>query len=650
MPAVGLVGAFITPLLVQTEAPSVPGLFGYLLFVTAASLGVVRYTAWTWLGWATTIAGAAWVLVGISAGMERDVWAPALFVPAVALLNLALLPGAALDHPIGRRLAWVPCAVLGATGLLLATLDQGWTARIAVLLFVPLTIWRASTEPRLRLLPFLSAVLFLLLLAGWSVEIRDLPDIAIPPDAWTPAVVRALLATAALIAGCFAAAGLWFERRAVLPLPWASLAASVPVLTLLVCYWRVAAFEPSAGWASFALLLAVGLTGTVSLALREASRERAGIHAAGAVAALALGCSMLLREQWLTLAVSLFLPALAWIAALVDLPGLRRVALAVAAVVLVRLLLNWYVLDYGFGAWPVVNGLLVAYALPAAAFALAAAMFRRRGDDMVVGVLEAGSVALATVFVSLEIRQGVAPAGALTAPQLGFPEAALHVTSLAVMALATLRIAERLGRPVLDWGWRVQGALACAGGVLLILANPMFEAVDLGGWPLIDWLLPAYLLPALLASLALREAATAQPPPLRPFLGGYALVAGFVWLSLEVRHLFHPGSIAFDAVLVEEAELWAWSGAWLAYGVGVMAIGIASHDRRLRLAALAIIGLTTAKVFLVDMSGLVGLWRVLSFLGLGLVLIGLGAAYRRLVARPLPGVSPRGVSPPGVSP
>jgi uncharacterized membrane protein len=51
----------------------------------------------------------------------------------------------------------------------------------------------------------------------------------------------------------------------------------------------------------------------------------------------------------------------------------------------------------------------------------------------------------------------------------------------------------------------------------------------------------------------------------------------------------------------------------------------------LRLAALAIVGLTSAKVFLIDMSGLEGLWRVLSFLGLGLVLIGLGAAYRRLV-------------------
>src|SRR6185312_15255917 len=118
--AVGIAGAFVTPALVQTENPSLPGLFGYLLFVTAAALAVVRYTAWIWLGWATTIAGAVWVLLAIAAGTGTDIWAPALFVPAAAALNLGLLPGAALDHPIGRRLAWVPCAVLGATGLLLA--------------------------------------------------------------------------------------------------------------------------------------------------------------------------------------------------------------------------------------------------------------------------------------------------------------------------------------------------------------------------------------------------------------------------------------------------------------------------------------------------------------------------------------------------
>ncbi len=633
--AVGIVGAFVTPALVETEDPSLPGLFAYLLFVTATAQAVMRYTAWTWLGWASTIAGGVWMLLAIAAGTGSDAWAPALFAPAAAALNLGLLPDAALDHPIGRRLAWVPCAALGSAGLLLAVLEQSWETRIGVLLFTPLTIWYAAREVRLRLLPFVAALLFLLLLAAWSVDVHDWPDISVPPGQWEPAVVQALLATAAFLAGVFATAGLWLERRSSHPLTWASLAASVPVLTLAICYGRVAEFRPLLGWAVFALLLAAGLIGAAAAALREGqdtSRSRAGVYAAAAVAALALGCAMLLREQWLTLAVSLFLPALAWVAAKVELPALRQVALAVATLVLIRLLLNWYVLDYGLGQWPVVNDLLPAYAVPAAAFALAAAMFRRGGDDLSVGVLEAGSVAFATVLVALEIHQWFRPAGGSYEPQLEFAEAALQVASLSVLALLTLRIAERLNRPVLHWCWQILGALALCGSLLLVIANPLVTNLPVGTTKLFDWLLPAYLVPALLAVLALRQRATEHPVQLRPLLAGYALLAGFAWLTLEVRHLFNPGSIGLDSVPVQDGELWAWSGAWLAYGVMVMAIGIRTRVKKLRLTALAIIGLAAAKVFLVDMSGMVGLWRVLSFLGLGLVLIGLGALYRRLLA------------------
>ena len=251
---------------------------------------------------------------------------------------------------------------------------------------------------------------------------------------------------------------------------------------------------------------------------------------------------MMLREHWLTLALSLFLPSLAWVEAQADLPPLRKVALAVAAVVLIRLLLNWYVLDYAFGGLPVADGLLLAYGVPAAAFALAAAMFRRRSDDLTVGVLEAGSVAFVTVLVALEIRHA-AGQHEVAAAVLHFPEAAQHVAALAVLAVATMRIATRLDRPVLHWGWRVQGALALAGGALLILANPIVTGEPVGRLPLLDWLLPAYLLPACLAVLAIRHAATAQPAWLRRVLAGYALLAGFAWISLEVRHLFHPGAM-----------------------------------------------------------------------------------------------------------
>jgi uncharacterized membrane protein len=172
--------------------------------------------------------------------------------------------------------------------------------------------------------------------------------------------------------------------------------------------------------------------------------------------------------------------------------------------------------------------------------------------------------------------------------------------------------------------------------VALLLGNPAFTGEPVGPTPVLNALLPAYLLPALLAALAVRHPGTTRPPPLRPVLGGYALIAAFAWITLEVRHLFHPAAIGLDAAPIEDAELWAWSGAWLVFGAALMAGGIRAGSKALRLAAIAVIGLTAAKVFMVDMAGLVGLWRVLSFLGLGLTLIGLGAVYRRFVQPPLP--------------
>ena len=138
---------------------------------------------------------------------------------------------------------------------------------------------------------------------------------------------------------------------------------------------------------------------------------------------------------------------------------------------------------------------------------------------------------------------------------------------------------------------------------------------------------------AVLAGLALRF----QPAPAdRKKLGFYAVLAGFVGLGLGIRLTFHPDGMALDAEPVADGELWAYSGAWMLYGAVLMAMGIFRADRVLRLAALSIIGLVTGKVFLIDMADLAGLWRVLSFLGLGLALIALGAVYRRFVITPPP--------------
>ena len=643
--AVGIAGAFVTPALVATEDPSLPGLFAYLLVVSVAALLVVRHTAWIWLGWATTIAGGLWVCIA-AVSDAPDPWAAAAFVAAASAANLLLLPAVALDHPIGRRLSWVPFAVLGAAGLILESNAPGFAPRAGLFLLSPIAVAKGMTEPRLDRLPWLAALFGLLALLLWALpewhptgEVLSVEGVvmAVLPGAWAPEVIRPLLTAAALLAGFHAAAGFWLERRAKNPLHWAALVAAVPVLTLAVTYAQVAGFQTDIAWAAAALALTAALTGTAAAAAAEHAPKRAGVHAAGAVAALALGCAMLLRDQWLTLAIALSLPALAWIEARADLPPLRHVAQAVAALVLVRLLLNWYVLDYAFGGTPIVNGLIAAYAAPAAAFALAASMFRRRGDDLLVATLEAGAVAFLACFVALETRDWFGE-GHLENP-CGFREIAVHLLTLAVQATFYLHLAQRTGRPILHWAWRIMGGVALIVGTLLLVFNPAFTDEPAG----IFSLLAAYLIPAVLAVLASRRIAI---PQVRRSLGAYAVVACFAWITLQIRHFFHPGSMSLIFAPIEDAELWAWSGAWLAYGIALMTLGIRIGDRLIRLTALGVVGLVCAKVFLVDMADLTGLWRVLSFLGLGFALIGLGAIHRRFVLPTQHAPDATGVTPP----
>ncbi len=85
-----------------------------------------------------------------------------------------------------------------------------------------------------------------------------------------------------------------------------------------------------------------------------------------------------------------------------------------------------------------------------------------------------------------------------------------------------------------------------------------------------------------------------------------------------------------------DAEQYTYSVVWLAYGVALLLFGIAFRSQPARLASAAITLLTVAKVFLIDMAGLTGVFRALSFIGLGLVLVGIGWLYQRLLfpARP----------------
>jgi uncharacterized membrane protein len=73
----------------------------------------------------------------------------------------------------------------------------------------------------------------------------------------------------------------------------------------------------------------------------------------------------------------------------------------------------------------------------------------------------------------------------------------------------------------------------------------------------------------------------------------------------------------------------ALSAFWGCLGFGAIVAGLVWRKRAVRLAGLGLLALTVAKVLLVDLANLESMWRVGSFLAVGVVLLAGAFAYQR---------------------
>jgi uncharacterized membrane protein len=71
---------------------------------------------------------------------------------------------------------------------------------------------------------------------------------------------------------------------------------------------------------------------------------------------------------------------------------------------------------------------------------------------------------------------------------------------------------------------------------------------------------------------------------------------------------------------------------WTLYASLLVAFGVRMKSAFLRWQGLALFGLTTLKVFFVDLSDLSGFYRILSAIALGIVLLIVSFVYQRKLA------------------
>ena len=670
----GLIGALGAPLLVNSAEPNPWPAVPFVAVVCASAYGLARLRRWLWLASAAAIGAAIWQglfllrLDGANsidftlASLAHLVVETALLIVAFALAPhlrtpqseqhtdriasealiacgaIACLALAVISHSAGSGPGWIVAAalvvaMLGLTGIRLPAVASA-SAAAGVVILAALATW--GTYSGLIVDPYS-------FFAQWPTM-----------DAERLFVGFGLIASLALGALCFwrllNPAPLSFVKSAI----YAGAGALTPLGALSIIYLRLAHFENNTGLAAVAGGLAAAMAvGAAVFRQRRTTEETPavtlglGALAAGAIAALSLGLVFELSEGTLTVALALAALGSAFVGDRLGIPALRWCVLGLGLAVAGRLLYEPRIVGDALGKTILFNWLLFGYGVPALAFGLAARILRRSGEDAPMRVAQALSILCCALLLSFEIRHALND-GDPFAPMSGLIEQGLFAVVGILFSLVLMELNARRADPLYAFASLAFGALTLAQTIagLLLWENPYFSGVAIEGGAWFNGLIPGFCLPAL-AALVLALRARGRPPEWRRKAAvAVAVALAFAYVNLELRRLFQASpTIAYDAP-TGDGELYAYSALWLGLGVLLLAYGIVTRSKPARLASAALVSLTVLKVFLIDLAGLEGVLRALSFLGLGAALIGIGLVYQKLVfARP-PDAGAKAAAPP----
>ncbi len=108
-----------------------------------------------------------------------------------------------------------------------------------------------------------------------------------------------------------------------------------------------------------------------------------------------------------------------------------------------------------------------------------------------------------------------------------------------------------------------------------------------------------------------------------------AAAALALWtLSLEAIHYFAVQETRLSVDQTDAMQL-TLTVLWAAYGIGAIAVGIVLNDSRVRLAGLGVLAVAVVKLFAFDVFQLEAVYRVAAFVTLGILLLATGLAYQR---------------------
>lgn len=575
---------------------------------------------------------------------------PAAFLLMTGVTALAVLLAVRLDA--------LPVAVLGLVGGFLTPvlLTTGQDNQVALFTYVSLLdvgVLAVAYFKRWRVLDFLSFAATTLMTLGWAFRYYNKGKL------WTTLLFISLFFVVYSLLSFFhnvlpRRRSRWFD---------VSLLAANATVYFGFCYamWTDALYTEAAP-ATQALLIALFFAALFYYARTQSPADRLLAHAyvGAAVTFLTAAVAIQLELQWVTIVWAVEGLMLTWAGLRAGEPAARRAAVVVFAVAL----LHWLGFDarqYAFspqtlaegqdGFVPLLNARALSCLALVSAFAGAAWLYRgHAGADeghaslgegeraAAVGLYTLAANGLALTLVTLDVSDYF---GRQKAVSEGLArERAEGARQFSLTALWSL-----WGAGLVAYGvGRAQRVARYVGLALVVLATVKVLLVDLtfygAVWhaPLVNHTFLAFALLVAAYAVAVRLYArggsvSENELTVVPALVIVANVLALIALSAEAVGYFESrrdlGADFAGQRDVELAKQLSLSVVWALYGAGLLLVGRVRRSRLLRLMSLALLGLTTLKVFLLDLSALDRAYRIVSFIVLGAILLAVSYLYQK---------------------
>ncbi len=663
----GIVGAFIAPILLGPELPDVRLVLPYIAIVDLGILGVASVRNWRWFTIAGWIGSYGLFAAGYNQYPETD---PLLFQAGLTVIFLIFVGATTLFHIIWRRVpgsldmalvAVNATAYLALTAMVLSDAYSDWLWVIAsamailygAISFVAYT--RPGAPPQTAMITLPIALVFLTLsiplaltgvwlMTAWAAQgvvlvwsgfvLGRLPMrvfglgalalsamhlLNLPPDVEIDdfsVLLNEHFGVAVFVIGAvYAAAYLYHRNRdssheKELPAA-ATLMAAASVLTL-VTLSREAVF----------------FYGLVPEAIADWQVER------NEVSPLLITLTWI----WAVYAAGLLVLGLARNKPLARWGGLALVGLVFVKLVLVD---SFIILPEVDSHIPVLNSKFLSFVVAAAPVAAIGYVYR----DVIRNLVEQETAAFRALFAATNVLA----VWALTVEIVHFfsvREERLDIDQGVAIMLALTVIWALYGTALLAAGLWKNLALARQGGlgllglaiVKIVLLDTFALLPDAATYTLVlNWhfganvvtvaaiAVVAFAFRERIRNLSYREGQIMRWLPVAA--GGLALWS----MSLEAIHYF---SVQEELLGTEQdsAMHLTLTVLWAVYGVVVIAAGFLRDESRIRLAGMALLAVPVIKLFVFDVFLLEQVYRVAAFVTLGALLLGAGLAYQRYSA------------------